>query len=86
MDERRFRDGEGLSMEEFRYVVFSYDPIRRKEVYWTGDLTPTGKAAVTQDIYDAMHFDSARKAYEEAGQYDIMNYWKVGSRKLEWIH
>jgi hypothetical protein len=37
------------------------------EYYWTGRLSPSAAAVVTEDLNNARHFAAAREAYNFAG-------------------
>jgi len=56
------------------------------ETYWTGNFTEVGNAEQSTKTADAIQFNTAREAYEEAGRFKRLNWWKVGERRIETIH
>ena len=56
------------------------------ENYWTGEMTDKGDPAMTNKVFKAKGFDSAREAYEVAGKTRKLNWWRVGERKCEVFH
>jgi hypothetical protein len=59
-------------MSYVHYVIFREDPVTHGEAY-TGVDTPV------YDVADALHFETARAAYDFAGAIGLEN-WRVGQR------
>ena len=66
------------------YVIFHEDPRTHKEVYLVavGVERDTGKHAIaaTDGVERASQFDTARQAYEFAGGFKPLSWWRVGQR------
>jgi hypothetical protein len=61
-----------------KYVVFKR--VDGCEQYWTGEFQKDGRAAKTIKVDKAMSFMGARAAYDHAGKFSSMRYWRVGQR------
>ena len=56
------------------------------EDYWTGEFTDQGNPAKSSKTHSARQFSSAREAYDIAGKFKRLNWWRVGERKIETVH
>lgn len=61
------------------YVVYTRNkgPL---EVYWTGEMHRYGVPVWTTSARRARRFTTAREAYDAAGSYRRLGWWRVGSR------
>lgn len=59
------------------YVFRPFDGLER---YWTGGFTLAGEPERTIEKRKAKTFSSAREAYQAAGVFTPLQYWRVGRR------
>ena len=50
------------------------------ENYWTGEVLDSGMPARCSKTIEALSFNTAREAYDAAGEHNKLNWWKVGER------
>ncbi len=66
------------------YVVFKVERRRSfldyRDVYWTGETSPSGEPATTVSASKAVKFLFPRAAYKSAGEQGRLSYWQVGVR------
>ena len=66
------------------YVVFKVERRRkfldRREIYWAGDMSPSGKPSETVSLSKATKFLYPRAAYRAAGDHGRLGCWQVGAR------
>ena len=51
--------------------------------YWTGEFTDANKPSVSKNTRNALPFETAREAYDFAGQHKKLNWFRVGRRVVE---
>ena len=65
-----------------KYYIFKYHASRGAELYWTGNFSSvTDDPLASVNTKPAICFDSAREAYNVAGEYLRLQWWKVGKRR-----
>ena len=75
-------------MTDKKYVLFKYYSYAGvfAEDYWTGLMYDDGRPRRTSVIDKDVSFDTPREAYDFAGQYKKMDWWRVGKRNVNVLH
>ena len=65
-----------------KYYIFKYHSSRGAELYWNGNFsTVTGDPLASTQAKKAVCFNSAREAYDVAGEYLKLQWWQVGKKR-----
>ena len=65
-----------------KYYIFKYMTSRGATVYWNGNFSATtGDPTSTVDTKRAACYTTAREAYNAAGEFKKLDWWKVGKRR-----
>lgn len=62
------------------WVLYREDSNTHQEVYFKGWDIIRDRIILTDEVEDAMHFESAGVAYRFAGQGSELQWWRVGKR------
>ena len=68
-----------------RYLVSQETANKALEVttrYWAGGVLESGAPRTTKNISDARKFETARDAYDAAGEIEGLDWWQVSQRLL----